>query len=601
MMKLFNKNILTLFALVLLMVSCNDEFLEKLPETEIGRENFFRTATDLEIYVNSMYNFPNSWIYSQDVGTDNRAGSTDTEIAIVMAGNATAENITTGWDWEELRNINYFLDIVQDPDYSSEATQEELEHYTGIARFFRAQFYMEKVKRYSDVPWYGSVITAENEEALFKERDSRSVVVDHIFEDYQYAADHVFVNGEVGAVNNDVVRTFMARSALYEGTFRKYHGELDLQSSAEQFLQLAAEASQQVMDGGRHAIYSTGNPGADYLNLFISNDLSGNPEIILPRIFEFNLVNSGWGLNEIWGDYGGAPTRDLTYAYLMTDGSYVSSIPDYETMEFVEQFQDRDPRMWQTYTPPGFDLYNVQQYSPGGENYVQNIDLGTPGYHQVKGFVNSPDNQVASSLDIPVLRYAEVLLINAEAKAELGTLTQFDLDQTINLLRDRVELPHLTMNPEVDPYQQAKFPEISNTVLLEIRRERRVELAQEGFRMDDLMRWHAGKLMEEEPTGIYFPGLGDFDLTGDGIPDVRLIEGELPTSRETNELGTELIYYRVSEYEMGGTLYLENGVNGGVVVVIDDTGTFEEPKHYYRPVPGPETRLNPNLTQIFGW
>lgn len=99
-------------------------------------------------------------------------------------------------------------------------------------------------------------------------------------------------------------------------------------------------------------------------------------------------------------------------------------------------------------------------------------------------------------------RYAETLLINAEAKAELGTLSQADLDKTINVLRDRVAMPHLTVevgftDPDWPDYGYSLSP-----VLQEIRCERRVELAGEGFRFDDLCRWKAGKLLDNVMTYV---------------------------------------------------------------------------------------------------
>ena len=191
----------------------------------------------------------------------------------------------------------------------------------------------------------------------------------------------------------------------------------------------------------------------------------------------------------------------------------------------------------------------------------------------------------------------------------MSTLTQSDLDNTVNVLRDRVGMPHLDLawaNANPDPIQAAKFPnlEASNLgVILEIRRERRVELAFENTQYDDLMRWHAGKLLEAIPEGMYFPGVGDYDMTGDGIPDIRLIpEGQtIPSERERNSLGIPLVYYTIGSFGGNASVYLENGVNGGAMVTDDRTRTFLEPKYYYRPVPNTEVILNPNLKQLFGW
>ena len=152
---------------------------------------------------------------------------------------------------------------------------------------------MEKVKRYSDVPWYAEVLNTDDEEALFKGRDSRAMVVDNIFEDFQFAADNIRESQPSGAVNKWVAMTYMARYALYEGTFRKYHPELELAGSAEKYLTLARDLAKQVMDSGNYSIYNTGNPDSDYYDLFVSSDLNSNPEVILNNIAIPNLKNSG--------------------------------------------------------------------------------------------------------------------------------------------------------------------------------------------------------------------------------------------------------------------------------------------------------------------
>ncbi len=236
---------------------------------------------------------------------------------------------------------------------------------------------------------------------------------------------------------------------------------------------------------------------------------------------------------------------------------------------------------------------------------MQQLAKNFTGYHQIKGFINDTDVTVRNGLDFPVLRFAETLLIYAEARAELGELTLEDLDQTVNLMRARVGMPALSLNPPVDPVQAARYPNVASAqsaVLLEIRRERRVELGLEGYRQDDLMRWHAGPLLEKEPEGIYFPSLGDYDLTGDEVADIKLIDvtESVPEEKELNSLGEPLIYYRVGTFGQDAAVFLENG-NSGTVQAIAERGTFVEPKYYYRPIPQSEVVLNPNLTQNFTW
>ena len=304
----------------------------------------------------------------------------------------------------------------------------------------------------------------------------------------------------------------------------------------------------------------------------------------------------------MFGNYESSPTRDLLQAYLNSDGSYYSDVPGFETKQFVEEFQNRDPRLSQTYAYPGWELLNTSTYSQGGGIYIQQLQKNFSGYHQLKGFINDPDPVVTNEIDLPTVRYAEILLIYAEAKAELGELTQQDLDMTVNVLRDRVAMPHLTMGPTVDPWQQAIHPSVTSPEILEIRRERRIELALEGFRMDDLMRWGNGTAIEKSPLGLYFPGLGKYDLNGDGVEDILLIANSesIPDDKELNDNGVPFIYYRVGPPGSDASFYLTDGFSG-YVVATENRGLFEEPKYYYRPVPETQVTLNPNLTQIFGW
>jgi hypothetical protein len=601
-MKIMKKIIYTILS-VLIFSACNDDYLDRFPETEIGKENFFKSEEDLRIYVNSMYNFPGVGMYTGDAATDNATTTGNTELKTMMVSTPTSETILAGWDWDQLRNINFFLENFNNNDLPDET----LNHYEGLARFFRANFYMEKVKRYSNVPWYDYTINTDDEASLMKTQDSREMVVEKVFEDYQFAVNHVEANQPSGAVNKWVVLSYMARNALYEGTYRKYHTELNLQGSANSFLTLARDAAIQIIQSGNFAIHNTGNSSTDYGELFTSTDLAGNSEVIFSRVYEDGLLNSGWW-SFMFGNYEVSPSKDLLQSYLQADGSFYSAQDGYETKLFVDEFDNRDQRLYQTYAYPGWELINTSTYSQGGGIYIQQLQKNFSGYHQLKGFVNNPDESVSNSLDLPIIRYAEILLIFAEAKGEMGELTDADLDMSVNLLRSRAGVSPMTLNPAVDPVQEARYPNIkSNTQwreLLEIRRERRVELALEGYRIDDLNRWMAGLLLENEPEGLYFPGLGKYDLTGDGIVDIILIDvsESIPEAddKEENELGVKLIYYRVGYQDSDASFYLSNG-NSGTIATVKDRGSFVEPKYYYRPVPQTQVTLNPNLTQIFGW
>lgn len=593
--------VLLAIAMLAVLQSCNDDFLERYPETDISKENFFNSKEDLETYVYSLYDFPSFEIYVADNSTDNAATTGVTEIKNMMIGSPTASNITGGWNWGHLRDINFFLE-----NFSKAQTDEATKnHYEGLGRFFRARFYMDKVKRYSDVPWYDKTLTTDNPE-MYKARDPRTLIVDHIFEDYAFAREHVQDDPRSGVVNKWVVMAYQARHALHEGTFRKYHDELGLQNSADTYLALARDVAKEIMDNGGFSLYQTGKPASDYGSLFTSTDLSGNPEVIQGRFYESDVLNSGWW-GYMFGNYEASPTKDLLQAYLMSDGSPYTDQGGYETNTFVKEFQDRDPRLYQTYAFPGWELVNTSTYAQGAGIYVQQLTKNFSGYHQIKGFVNKTETATQNATDIPLIRLAEIMLIYAEARAELGELTQSDLDATINKLRDRAGMPHLTTAVAADPVLQQQYPNVTGAqadMLREIRRERRIELALEGFRMDDLVRWHCAKLIEKEPEGLYFPALGKYDLTGDGVEDIILIPNaqSIPAEKdqEQNSLGKKLIYYRVGPQGSDASFYLSNGTSG-TCVTDPERGTFIEPKYYYRPIPQGQVVLNPSLEQIFGW
>ncbi|HYH55226.1 MAG TPA: RagB/SusD family nutrient uptake outer membrane protein [Anseongella sp.] len=580
--------------------SCKEDFLDRYPQTDIPPELFFNSEEDLALYVNGLLSLPGNGNYQADQNSDNTATTAAIEIKNIMTGTPSSETIGGGWSWGRLRDINYFLDNYGKADVGEEVRA----HYAGLARYYRAVFYFDMVRRYSDVPWYSHALNPEDD-GLYKARDPRALVMDSIVADLEYAAAHVRESVPAGTPDVWAAKLFFARVALYEGTFRKYHPELGLESSAPVFLEMAETLSGEIIASGRFAVHDTGDPGRDYAAMFSSQDLMSNREAILVNAYDVNKDRGSNINNSVFGDYEQAPSRDLVQVYLNSDGSRFTSRPGYATFGFVEEFRDRDPRLGQTLAWPGW----IRQ--PDGKPYVQRLNKNFTGYHQLKGYSNSTDNVTNGSMDFPVYRYAEALLIYAEAKAELGQLTQADLDISLNLLRDRAGLPPLDMavaNADPDPFLEARYPNLGGTnkgVILEIRRERRVEFALEGYRYDDLMRWHAGKLLEKIPEGMYFPGLGKYDLTGDGIEDIILIskDSDIPSEeqKETNSLGDVLTYYKAGTVNDNVTVYLKNGSSGGTMVTETAARQFIEPKYYYRPIPRQQVLLNPQLEQIFGW
>jgi len=584
------------------LAACKKGELDRFPQTSISPNLFFNSESDLSLYVNGLLSQPDRNTYLNDQSTDNVATTAAVEIKTIMTATTNAQNITTGWsisNWSRLRNINYFLENYGKAQVSATIKN----HYAGLARYYRAEFYLDKIKRYSDVPWYSGTLEPSDEE-LKKPRDPRALVVDSIMADLDFAYKNVRETVPVGTPGKWAVATLYARAALYEGTFRKYHSEVNLSASANAFLETAARVAGEIIAAKKFSIYNTGKPTQDYATLFSSQDLTGNTEIILVNIFDLTK-SKGQNVNStVFGDYEQAPAKDLIQTYLMKDGSRFTSQASYQQMGFVAEFANRDPRLSQTMVYPGW--IRVPDAAP----YIQRLNKNFTGYHQLKGYVNSTDNNTLNGVDFPVYRYAEVLLTYAEALAELGTLTQAQLDQSLNLLRRRVALPDLnltTANADPDPVLLQQYPDVKSNigVILEIRRERRVEYAFENMRFDDVMRWKVGKLLTKSPEGMYFSGLGKYDLTGDGVDDIILIDRTVTIpgedQKEKNSLGVKLVYYRAGLVGSDATVYLKNGNAGGNIVTESVTRNFVEPKFYYRPIPQQQVTLNPSLKQIFGW
>lgn len=595
------KNIYVLLATIaVLIAACKKGNLDRFPQTEISPSLFFNTEEDLALYVNGLLLMPNRDSYLNDQSSDNVATTAAVEVKNIMAGNANAQNITGGWSWTRLRDINYFLENYN----KAKVTSEIKNHYVGLARYYRAQFYLDKVKRFSDVPWYSGTLNPDDKELLFKPSDTRALVMDSVMADLDFAYKNVREGVPTGTPGKWAVAAFYSRAALYEGTYRKYHPELNLKATANTFLETTVKIAGEVIASKKFSIFSKELPNQDYATLFSSQDLTTNPEVILANVFDMDKKISQNVNSVVFGDYEQAPARDLIQTYLMKDGSRFTAIANYDKSSFVKEFENRDPRLAQTMAYPGWVRV------PDAQPYIQKLNKNFTGYHQLKGYVNNTDQAILNGVDFPVYRYAEVLLNYAEALAELGTLNQSQLDESVNLIRKRVGMPDLILaqaNASPDPLLQQQFNNVESNqgVIFEIRRERRVEFAFENSRYDDLMRWKAGKLLTKSPEGMYFPGLGKYDLTGDGIEDIILIDKSVTIpaedKKEKNSLGVVLIYYRTGEIGADATVYLKNGANGGAIVTENVTRKFEDPKYYYRPIPQQQIVLNPSLKQVFGW
>lgn len=590
-----NKNIMKIAALgfagILGLSGCNDSFMDKYSETSITEGGFFKTPGDLEIYTNGMYGYIGSDYW--DVVSDNVMYVEESSVYSKMRGELNPDKAGT-WSWGNIRNVNFMLARTD----KVEGDAAEINHYIGLARMFRAKLYYDKVLSYSDVPWYSRDLQTTDTEELFKPQDPRALVVDSIMADLDFAVNNMKDNSSgrtrwyrTGAL------AMQARIALSEGCWRKYHPELEL-NDADRFFRVAADACKAIMETGYYEL-ATGE-GA-YGALFNSLDLSSNKEMIIFEDYSNELGRKhGAGARFDWTT---GLSRDLMEDYYVIEDGKTKRFQDvsgYDKKTFLEIFENRDSRLGQTFMTPGF-------IRPGSsEPHRQKITIG--GYPQVK-FSPGTFDQLEwgkAYTDLPLIRYAEVLLMYAEAKAELGEMTQNDVDLSINLIRDRAGVPRATLSEwltNVDPVQTNRYPNVTSSqkgAILEVRRERRIELACEGFRYDDLMRWGAGKLMEKAPEGMYIDKLGYLDLTGDGQPDYAVVATQadadaIPQAdKEKYKLNVEILD--------GNTIELTGGDKGFIRLISQvNKWQFIEPKYYYSPISTKDIVLNKNLVQNKYW
>ncbi|WP_286858202.1 MULTISPECIES: RagB/SusD family nutrient uptake outer membrane protein [Sphingobacterium] len=585
-----------------LIMSCNDDFMERYPTTSVTPEVFFSNVTDLKTYTDGFYGSLSAPI--ADLGTDNLAhhnsGSTIDEI---MRGGISPQNAAV-WSWSALRNINFFL---ENAGRVKGANATEVNHYLGIARFFRARFYIDKVNQYSDVPWYSMTMGTSDLDLLNKKQDSRTLVVDSIMADLEFAVANIKADGHKSTVTKWAALAQLAQFALQEGTFRKYHTYLNLSGSANTFLQRAVSAAEEIMKSAKFSISTTGGVNRAYRDLFISLNLQANPETILFIDYDKDLRRMRNAHTVL--DYEWALSQTLMESYLMKDGKRFTEQAGYKTKNIDQVFVNRDPRFEQTFMKPGFQPVNVPT--------PHRLKPTLGGYNQIKFYPEITEMIAWESAytDAFVFRYAEILLIFAEAKAELGTLTsQADLDKSINLLRARVGMPAMQLgeaNANIDPVLQTYYPNVKGGnvgLILEIRRERRVELACEGQRYRDIFRWEVGERLADQQQGMYVKKLGPMDVTGDGKIDIAILESAKdtdPIKDLTEEEKKNIsLYYLKDANGNNTTIYLENGNSGHIMFTVarDKKKTFEKPKYYYYPVANSQMVLDGSkLVQTNFW
>ena len=581
------------------LVSCED-FLTAGDPNKIDAPSYFRNESDLEAYANGFLQtmIPTAIsVATGDARADYMAWRGEWQY---LTDNFDADD-QSGWStgsWEDLRNINYFLGNFR----RAAAGEAILDHYEGVARFWRAYFYMNKVKTFGAVPWYDREIDANDREALYKPRDSREYVMRKVLEDLDFASTHCITNAklEVNSVRitRNVALAFKARCCLYEGTFRKYHandpstGKPWTADESEMYLRACADACETLMGEGKYALVSDpAKVATQYRSLFTSESVASG-EVIWARAYDASLnathILNTYFVNMQYGSY--SLTRQFVNTYLNRDGSRFTDRADYKSTTYAEQFENRDYRLQQTVISPEY------RKLVGGTSklFAPDLSVSYTGYQVIK-FNIDDDSYEASGICwncLPILRYAEVLLNYAEAKAELGEFDDAVWDKTIKPLRERAGVDG-TRPTKIDEYLQNAYystddgnPKITDCDILEIRRERAIELLLEGRRYDDLMRWHLGGLLNKQWYGIYIGEVDKaYDLNNDGVNDVCV------TDKAGSEPGVKYIV-RNSERA------LEDGASGRLVYNLQ---RYFNEQRYVHPIPKTALDKNPDLGQNVAW
>ena len=495
-----NLNILSaglLLATAVSFSSC-DDFLTRDPQDTVtdvpsfwNNEENLRTSF-LDYYTYFFPGYRSTWQRADNFAETNVADWTDDNaqeeatLFTKVAPTADADN----WNFNKIRNMNLLLSRIQ----SSSLNDEAKNHWSGVARLFRAMEYAKLVQKFGDVPYYDAVVGSTDNEQLYRARDPRTTVMDKVNEDLAFACTNIRVNdGTKGlTVNRAVAQGFASRIMLFEGTWQKYHANNT--AKAAEYLKAAKDYAAALMQTNAYSI------APSYKSLTTSEDLAGNPEIIMYRSYVEGVVMHSLMSFQNTEMEKSSPSRSFVDAFLTKNGLPIHQAgnTDYKGKEYAKEIQNRDPRL----------ADNIDEESGLRLNGVAAV-YAASGYYANryvnKDLINKPGGMSnTNTTDAPVMKLNEVMLNYIEAAAELAdlgqyTLTQADFDKTINAIRDRqsTKMPHVTLAGNAlkvngveinDPDRDATV----KPILWEIRRERRVELAYEGVRFNDLRRW--GKL-----------------------------------------------------------------------------------------------------------
>lgn len=663
-MKNIYKIILAMCMVASVFTACNDDFMQQDPIDEMADGTFFTKEGDLSLYLDGLYQY---YIIGHGRGETNVSTAIKTFMALTGGGSpivysdifsdnavyagtnpdgklsGTYETPNNAplyydapWEWKSLRKVNYFLNHYKEVSVNN---PDDLNKWAAEAYFFKAMDYYTKLLALGEVPWLTKELSLDSPE-LYASRTPRVELVDSIMMCLDFAVDHLLDTKEpAGRVNQDQALFLKAKFCLFEGTFRKYHTELSLQSTAAWFLEESAKAAKLIMDKKYYQLYKDAGVKDSYWQLFSQTDhpsKHGNKETILARVYDGATVGTNvaryWGFNNHTRYSCGAPLGVLE-EYLCEDGQPIytgGSQGNWVTNPLFkgydglwEELDNRDPRLTQTICRPG-EYASVFDYNAGGKYGIEEVGIiypaitqatggGSPtkmynstvtGYRFIKHFLPDKttwDLNPKGKQTAHIFRYGELLLIYAEARAELGTITNDDLDLTINALRERagfdfvkypkakLSLENIPNDPRLDAIYTEKLDYSVSPIVREVRRERRVEMMMEGKRYEDLMRWKAGKLFTVRLRGMKMSAVKEALYDG-RIDKVNPVTGIKETA--------------APKYQKNINTFVD--AEGFIIPwaqsprVPDGVLPWDD-RRYYFPIPLKELQLNPNLTQNPGW
>ena len=567
----------TLKAILVMALGClTYSCLDLDPKDQIADGNYWQEASDFKLFANQFYgwtrDFSNS-VYDAP-HSDKRSDLILDKSGTNVYSNGT-NSIPTGDNnytdnYNRIRRTNILL---QKAD--SYGNQSDIEQYIGEAKFFRAYCYFELLQLYGDV-----IITKKPLDVTDPEmkvaRNDRSEVVDFMIQDLKDAAGQLPLTSAVenGRVGSEGAWAFLSRVALYEGTWQKFRGN---EARGKELLDVAAKAAKEVINSKNFSLYTPailGDSAQKYM--FILEDVKSNPagllkasntEYIFSRRHDETLNPIGKNITKECLANAQQIAQKFAALYLCQDGLPIekSSLYLFKVDGIIaHEYQNRDNRMLYTLCVPGGYYWSnensrVNWTSDAADKASASIKGYSPangsGYANQKWAVERKVQTNSEGYDYPVIRYAEVLLNYAEAVYERDdAISDDDLNISLNLVRNRIN---------------KSMPKLSNNLVTanglnmreEIRRERTVELFNEGFRIDDLKRWKTAETeMPKDFLGIKGPG---------------------------TEYATK--WPNVS--------YAKN--SDGYIIL--ETGRKWESKHYLYPLPTDQLQLNPNLKQNPGW